>query len=374
MSIIDADSHVIESQETWQYLDPKFARRRPVPVAVPADTSFLDWNTFWIIDRQVRHFGATPIEGNVMAGRKSYSPDVQQITDVKARLAAMDRMGVAKQLVHPSFTLSTLTEDPELEAALFQSYNTFMSKACAESGGRIFFNAVVPYRRPELAVAELRRLDRMPGMASVLVRGLEWDKPVDDPSHYPIFAEAERLGLPMVVHLGLGSPSMYRMFDGMAHPVAEKKTFYPARSRRLLSTLTVQYAFYNLMESTLIDDFPKLKWVFLEGGGCTWMVGAVRTIARSGKPHVLDHFEAGRVLVGCEPDDDIPYAAGVLGEHALLVSSDMPHFDEAAHDSIAEEYEERGDLSPELLKKMFTQNAERVFDFGRVAARTAVPA
>ncbi|MBI2737501.1 MAG: amidohydrolase family protein [Rhodospirillales bacterium] len=374
MSIIDADSHVIESQETWQYLDPKFAKRRPVPVAVPADTSFLDWNTFWIIDRQVRHFGATPIEGNVMAGRKSYSPDVQQITDVKARLTAMDRMGVAKQLVHPSFTLSTLTEDPELEAALFQSYNTFMSKACAESGGRIFFNAVVPYRQPEQAVAELRRLDRMPGMASVLVRGLEWDKPIDDPSHYPVFAEAERLGLPMVVHLGLGSPSMYRMFDGMAHPVAEKKTFYPARSRRLLSTLTVQYAFYNLMESTLIDDFPKLKWVFLEGGGCTWMVGAVRTIERSGKPRVLDHFEAGRVLVGCEPDDDIPYAAGVLGEHALLVSSDMPHFDEAAHDSIAEEYEERGDLSPELLKKMFTQNAERVFDFGRVAARTVVPA
>lgn len=374
MSIIDADSHVIESQETWQYLEPKFARRRPVPVAVPADTSFLDWNTFWIIDRQVRHFGATPIEGNVMAGRKTYSPDVQQITDVKARLAAMDRMGVAKQLVHPSFALSTLTEDPELEAALFQSYNTFMSRACAESGGRIFFNAVMPYRRPELAVAELRRLDKMPGMASVLVRGLEWDKPIDDPSHYPVFAEAERLGLPMVVHLGLGSPSMYHMFDGMTHPVAEKKTFYPARSRRLLSTLTVQYAFYNLMESTLIDDFPKLKWVFLEGGGCTWMVGAVRTIERSGKPHVLDHFEAGRVLVGCEPDDDVPYAAGVLGENALLVSSDMPHFDEAAHDSIAEEYEERGDLSPELLKKMFTQNAERAFDFRRVAARTAVPA
>src|SRR5262245_25297620 len=133
MMIIDADSHVIECEETWQYLDPKYARRRPVPVAVPADTSFLDWNTFWIIDRQVRHFGATPIEGNVMAGRKAYPPGVQQLTDVKARLAAMDRMQVATQLVHPSFALSILSEDPELEAALFQSYNSFMSKACAQS-------------------------------------------------------------------------------------------------------------------------------------------------------------------------------------------------------------------------------------------------
>lgn len=369
--IIDADSHVIECAETWQYLDPKFARRRPVPVAVPADTSFLDWNTFWIIDRQVRHFGATPIEGNVMAGRKAYSPGVQQLTDVKARLAAMDRMQVATQLVHPSFALSTLTEDPELEAALFQSYNTFMSKACAQSGGRIHFNAIVPFRRPDLAVAELRRLKQMPGMASVLVRGLEWDKPIDDPAHYPIYAEAEKLGLPMVVHLGVGSPAMYHMFDGMTHPPAEKKTFYPPRSRRLLSTLTVQYGFYNLMESTLIDDFPRLKWVFLEGGGCTWMVGAVRTIARTGKTNVLDYFAAGRVLVGCEPDDDIPYAASVLGENALLVSSDMPHFDEAAHDSIAGEYEERGDLSAALLEKMFAHNADRVFGFER--SGTKVP-
>jgi predicted TIM-barrel fold metal-dependent hydrolase len=297
---------------------------------------------------------------------------VQQLTDVPARIAAMDRMQVDRQLVHPSFTLSTLTEDPALEAALFQSYNTFCSRACGESGGRIFFNAVVPYRMPDLAVEEIRRLAKMPGMASVLVRGLEWDRPVDHPSHYPVFAEAERQGLPMVVHLGVGSPSMYRMFEGTPHPPGEKKTFYPPHSRRLLSTLTVQYAFYNLMESTLIDDFPRLKWVFLEGGGCTWMVGAVRTIERTGKPRVLDHFRAGRVLVGCEPDDDIPYAAGVLGEDALLVSSDMPHFDEAAHDSIAEEYEERGDLSPELLAKMFEKNAERTFDFGRVAEK--VPA
>jgi len=53
----------------------------------------------------------------------------------------------------------------------------------------------------------------------------------------------------------------------------------------------------------------------------------------------------------------------VLGEQALLVSSDMPHFDEAAHDSIAEEYEERDDLSAALLEKMFHQNASRLFDF-----------
>ena len=30
--VVDADSHVEEPQETWQYLDEKYADRRPVPV------------------------------------------------------------------------------------------------------------------------------------------------------------------------------------------------------------------------------------------------------------------------------------------------------------------------------------------------------
>jgi len=372
MKIIDADAHVIESEATWQHLDRAFHARRPVPVVMPRDTSFLDWNTAWVIDRQIRHFGATPIPGNALAERKAYPAGVQQLTDVAGRVAAMDRMQVDKQLIHPSFVLAILTEDPELEAALYRSYNTFMSEACRASGGRIFFNAVVPYRRPDLAVAEIRRLKKMGGMASVLVRGIEWDKPLDHTDHYPIFEEVSRQGLPIVVHLGIGSPSMYRMFDGATHPPAERKTFYPPRSRRLLSTLTVQYGFYNLMEGTLIDDFPNIKWVFLEGGGCTWMAAAVLTIARSGKENVFEYFRAGRVLVGCEPNDDINYTAKVLGSDALLVSSDMPHFDEAAHDNVAEEFLERGDLSPSLLQKMFVANAERTFAFDAATVEPAL--
>ena len=186
-------------------------------------------------------------------------------------------------------------------------------------------------------------------MASVLFRGFEWTSRSTIQATTRCLAEAERQGLlSMVVTLGVGSPSMYRMFEGSASTRRGEEDLLPAAFAPPALDLTVQYAFYNLMESTLIDDFPTLKWVFLEGGGCTWMVGAVRTIERTGKPNVLDHFGCGRVLVGCEPDDDIPFAAGVLGENALLVSSDMPHFDEAAHDSIADEYEERGDLSPDL--------------------------
>lgn len=369
MKLIDADAHVIESEATWQYLDPAYHARRPVPMTVPGDTNFRDWNTFWLIDRKVRHFGGTPIKGNNIAQRKTFSVGCQQITDVGERIEAMDRMGVSRQVVHPSFCLSVLSEDPELEAALLRSYNTFMAKACAESGGRLYFNAAVPFRSPDVAIEEIRRLKQLGGMVSVLARGIEWDKPIDHPAFYPIYEEAQRQDLPIVVHLGPGCPTLINMFEGQPRPRQEAKTFFPPRGRRLVSTLVVQYAFYNLLESSLIDDFPALKWAFLEGGGCTWMAAATRIIERGGKENVLDYFRSGRIFVGCEPDDDIPYAASILGEDGLVVSSDMPHFDEAAHDDVAQEYEQRSDLTDALRAKLFVHNPARLFSFPDV--RTA---
>ena len=37
--VIDADAHVLESEHTWDYLEPADRKYRPVPVTVPADPS-----------------------------------------------------------------------------------------------------------------------------------------------------------------------------------------------------------------------------------------------------------------------------------------------------------------------------------------------
>ncbi len=67
MMLIDADAHVIECEETWSHLDPAFHARRPLPITLPDDTGFMGWNAFWLIDRKVRHFGATPATGRVLS-------------------------------------------------------------------------------------------------------------------------------------------------------------------------------------------------------------------------------------------------------------------------------------------------------------------
>lgn len=60
MKVIDADAHVEESVQTWQYLEPEFYPRRPIPVTLPTDTSWGKWNAVWLIDKKVRQSSANP--------------------------------------------------------------------------------------------------------------------------------------------------------------------------------------------------------------------------------------------------------------------------------------------------------------------------
>jgi predicted TIM-barrel fold metal-dependent hydrolase len=359
MTVIDADAHVIESEETWSHLDPLFHPRRPVPVTFPEDTSLGFWNAAWLIDEQVRLFGATPTTGK-LARQKAYSIPSQQLTPVSARIADMDRLGIDMQVIHPSFCLLTLCEDVELEGALMRSYNTFMARKCSEAPGRLYFDMLVPFRDPAAAVKEMRRVKSLGGAVSVFMRGLEWDKPISHPGYYPIYEEAQRLDLPIAVHLGSGSPGLRRVFDGVPR-IPGEDPFFPPRAKRLVAQLVMQFAFYNLFETPLLRDFPSLRWAFLEAGGSEWLVHAATSLARSGKDNVRRVLEEGRIFVSCEPDEDLNYVTGKIGADCLVIGSDMPHFDESAHEGLVGEYSARSDLRAGLLDKLFWRNAARLY-------------
>jgi hypothetical protein len=57
---------------------------------------------------------------------------VRELTDVEARLADMDRGGIAAQVVYPTLFLIYLTDDADLDVALSRAYNRFMAQACAK--------------------------------------------------------------------------------------------------------------------------------------------------------------------------------------------------------------------------------------------------
>ena len=218
MVVIDCDAHVEESVETWGYLDPAFYRQRPFPVVFPEDTIFGSHNGAWIIDYKMRLYGGTPTLMK-RAQEKGASIGAQEITDVEERVAAMAELGVDKQVVFPSLWQGAVAEDVELEAALARSYNEFMAAQCGQSAGRLWYVAVVPFRRPDLAAEEVRRVKELGAVAGVYARGVEWDMPLSHPSFWPIYEEAERQDLTITVHTGNGaSPTINQMLEGIPRP------------------------------------------------------------------------------------------------------------------------------------------------------------
>ena len=51
--IIDADTHISESESMWRLLDKEMYPRRPIIVSVPDDTLYGNRNAFWLIDGNI---------------------------------------------------------------------------------------------------------------------------------------------------------------------------------------------------------------------------------------------------------------------------------------------------------------------------------
>jgi hypothetical protein len=51
----------------------------------------------------------------------------RELTDVEARLADMDRLGIETQVIYPTLFLIYLTDDVNLEIALRKAYNRWLT-------------------------------------------------------------------------------------------------------------------------------------------------------------------------------------------------------------------------------------------------------
>src|SRR5919206_456349 len=103
VAVIDADAHVVEAAQTWEYMDPEDSKYRPVPVEVPGDTRL----QYWLIDGKVRGFRfpaytTTQLEElSRLAGRTmTTTREASEMTNVSLRLR---RIEANRQLIDPYF-------------------------------------------------------------------------------------------------------------------------------------------------------------------------------------------------------------------------------------------------------------------------------
>lgn len=354
MRVIDADGHVEESAAIFERLEPEFYPRRPLALGFGTDTVYRSSNAIWLIDgkaypKLAGKGAVTFVTPTLMesAKRKSASIPAQELTDVEARLRDLDRAGIQQQVIFPTLFLTTTTDDVELEAALFRAYNTFMADACAPSGDRLKFAALVPIRNVPESIRELKRARDL-GAVAVMLLGVAWDTSLGDRKMWPFYEAAAERETPVCIHFGWGCPAITDAFSpGFSFNSAVLPVLMGARS---------------ILSSEVLENFPRLKVAFLETGAfwLPWMLHQIGR-GRSALQDPAHYFREGRAFIACEADEDINYLVGCIGEEALVVASDYPHSDPSHQDSLEATMMGREDLPLRVREKILSSNPQRLY-------------
>ncbi|MBM3502541.1 MAG: amidohydrolase [Alphaproteobacteria bacterium] len=364
--IIDADSHIEEPDEVWNFIDEPYRYRRPVAVKRPNLTGPFAQDMFWLIDGQAypRPLGygpslyGTPVS-STFAKSKKFSIESQTLVPASARIADMDRLGIDLQVLFPTLFLDLMSPDVGLEAALMRSYNTWLAQTCAPHTKRLKWVAIIPVRSPPAAVEELRRVKAL-GAVAMLVLGTAGDSFLHEPAFDAVWAEAERLNMPIAMHVGWSMQSLHSKMN----TIFCSTTFV---------AVPMMFGLFSMVGGGVLDRFPRLRVGFFEAGADWlpymaprmeryWQVYTAKQWPGTPRRNPVDWFSGGNIYFSCEGDERfLPQVAELLGEDHLMTSADLPH-EEALEDSIRE-IRERGDISETLKRKILDDNPSRFFGF-----------
>jgi len=358
--IIDADTHISEGEAMWALIDKPMQPRRPIMLSVPEDTWYGNRNAFWLFDGEIYPKPAgkgsfalvTPSAQRVQEGRKDSTPQTREMTDIRGRLADMDKLHTEIQIIYPTLFLVYNTKDRELEVALCRAYNRFLAQACAQSSGRMKWVAVLPFRSMSVAVDEIR-FAKQNGAVGIFFRGIEGDYTLDHPYLFPVYEEAQKNQLAICIHTGCGIKAILGMFD-----LARNHTFGHTRVMPLLG-------FRDLVANKIPEQFPNLKFGFIEAaaGWVPFLMHIVRRLLKDKFRFAssAELFREYRLYVACEADEDIRYLAKCMGEDHLLIGSDYPHSDPSREDQFVNAINVRSDITPELKQKLLYENARAFY-------------
>lgn len=370
VKVIDADSHVYEVEDTWDYLPKEYQARRPIPITIkPEDAPYMGVdNSFWLVDGRAVQW--TWGRGTVQIGcpltsrhakMKVFSVGSQSLMDVPARIKDLDKAGVDIQVIYPTLFLVPLSEDDAFETALIRSYNTWIAERCGERPDRLKWAAMLPLRQPAEAIEEIQRVKET-GAVSLVTFGTVGDKLLHAPEFDPVWAAASESGLPVCCHVGWS-------YTPLRHTCDEHMS-----SLNLSFTLPLLFGFFSFTGGGILDRHPKLRVAFLEAGA-GWMpwfldrmnhyYGVANFFRKSFGLDVLPSRRPkeyrGRIHVTCEADELLlPQVIEYLGEDNIMVSEDMPHLEE--REGSTKELNERKDIPEHVKRKILYDNPARFYN------------
>jgi predicted TIM-barrel fold metal-dependent hydrolase len=271
---------------------------------------------------------------------------------------ALDPFGSRLAILNCLYGAQALFSE-DLGAAFCQAINDWIAREWLDKDDRLRASIIVPTQNPERAVEEIERVagDRRFVQVLLLVGG---EIPLGRRQNWPIYAAAEKHGLPIGIHAG----STYRH---PVTPVGWPSYFtedYVNQAPGFQSQLT------SLMSEGVFAKFPDLTVVLMESG-VSWLPAYLWRLTKFWKglraeiPWVSDppsSIVRDRVRMTLQPFDAPPDDGGIarLMEHMgsdefLLFSTDYPHWQFEGLAALP------AGLDPTLAAKIMAENPLRTY-------------
>ncbi|HZN24022.1 MAG TPA: amidohydrolase family protein [Burkholderiales bacterium] len=119
--------------------------------------------------------------------------------DLDARLKEMDRQGVEVHVLSLTQPMVYWADD-DLGMQLSMAFNDAASDAHRKHPKRLLGFATLPFQNPKLALEELERAAKLPGIRGVYIATVVRDRDLSDRSFFPVYERMEELGLPLFLH------------------------------------------------------------------------------------------------------------------------------------------------------------------------------
>lgn len=231
------------------------ARRPSVPV--------IDTHAHWFPDEWVKLIEREGPRNGAKTGRndqghttfiteKMVQTFAPAFIDLDLRLRAMDETGVD---VHALSLTSPMVywAPKEFGLALSQAYNDAASRAHQKHPKRFIGTAMLPMQAPDLALKELERTAKLPGMRALYLATNVNGTELDDKSFWPVYAKCEELGWPIFLHpvetIGADRTKKYYLRNLLGNPYDSG------------------VAAAHLIFGGVLDAFPKLEVMLPHAGG-----------------------------------------------------------------------------------------------------------
>jgi aminocarboxymuconate-semialdehyde decarboxylase len=148
--------------------------------------------------------GASVVEANgltfIQVGLNLRTGPIERgFIDLDLRLKMMDAQGIGMHALSLTQPMVYWADD-DLGVQLCIAYNDAISAAHKAHPDRFIGFACLPMQNPKLALEELERAAKLPGIKGVYLATAIRDRELSDRSFFPIYARCEALGLAIFLH------------------------------------------------------------------------------------------------------------------------------------------------------------------------------